>query len=329
MPSVTNSSVSPGNNGHAATTGGATASSVVTRPSPRISLRRREQITGLLSVAPALLLVAIVVWWPIFRSFRYSVTDWNGARANWVGLDNYRTILERGELWTPLKTNLIFFASIPGILLISLVVSVLLFEETPGWRFFRSVYYIPTILSTAIVGMLMRVMFSPRGAVNALLRDVGLGELSRNWLGTTATAFVVLIFIFYWQTLGQGVLIFLSGLASISTDVLDAARLDGANWWQRFSQVLVPLLMPVIGFFFIFNAVYCFVGLFSLIYTVTNGGPGFSTTPIDLLIYRKAFETGELGYASALAVMLFLIVLCLSVLQLRFFDRRGVDRLEA
>jgi len=298
---------------------------VFTRPQPKISLKRREQITGLLSILPAFLLVGIVVWWPIARSFRYSFTDWNGAKANWIGLDNYRNIFERGDFWTPLKTNFVFFLSIPGILLISLVVSVLLFEETPGWRFFRSVYYIPTILSTAIVGMLMRVMFSPRGAVNGLLKAAGFDGLSRNWLGTTSTAFVVLIFIFYWQTLGQGVLIFLSGLASISTDLIEAARLDGANWWQRLTQILIPLLMPTIGFFFIFNAVYCFVGLFALVYTVTNGGPGFSTTPIDLLIYRKAFESGDLGYASALSVMLFIIVLFISAVQLRFFDRRSTE----
>jgi len=100
-------------------------------------LRRREQLTGYVSILPAFALVIFVVWVPIARSFRYSLTDWNGAHANWVGLDNFRHILQRDELWTPLKVNLIFFASIPGILLISLVVSVLLFDETAGWRFFR------------------------------------------------------------------------------------------------------------------------------------------------------------------------------------------------
>jgi multiple sugar transport system permease protein len=306
-------------------TGAVQSAPVLTRPHPRISLRRREQITGLFSVLPAFVLVGVVVWWPISRSFRFSVTDWNGASAKWIGLDNFRNIIQRGELWTPLKTNLIFFTSIPGILLISLVVSVLLFDETPGWKFFRSVYYIPTILSTAIVGMLMKVMFAPRGVINGFLKNVGLEQLTRNWLGTTETAFVVLIFIFYWQTLGQGVLIFQYGLAGISTDLIEAARLDGANWWQRLTQILIPLLMPTIGFFFIFNAVYCFVGLFGLVYTVTNGGPGFSTTPIDLLIYRKAFESGDLGYASALSVLLFLIVLLISAIQLKFFDRRSVE----
>ena len=188
---------------HELNTGGQQSLPVFTRPQPRISLKRREQITGLLSILPAFLLVGIVVWWPIARSFRYSFTDWNGAKANWIGLDNYRNILERGDLWTPLKTNLVFFLSIPGILLISLVVSVLLFEGTPGWRFFRSVYYIPTILSTAIVGMLMRVMFSPRGAVNGLLNAAGLESLSRNWLGTTSTAFIVLIFIYFCRRVGR------------------------------------------------------------------------------------------------------------------------------
>lgn len=287
----------------------------------RVNLRRREQVIGFASVLPAFLIVGVIVWFPIVRTFAYSLTDWNGAHANWVGLDNYRTIFESGDLWEPLRTNLIFFFSIPGILIVSLVVSVLLFEQVRGWTFFRSVYYLPTILSTAVVGMLMKVMFSSRGAVNNLLSSVGLESLTRNWLGSTNTAFLVLISIFYWQTLGQGVLIFLAGLSAVPTDLIEAARLDGASWRQRLTQVLIPMLVPAISYFVIINAIYCFVGLFALVYTVTDGGPGYSTTSIDLLIYRTAFESGRLGYASAFSVILFLIVLVISGVQLRFFER--------
>ncbi len=291
----------------------------------RVNLRRREQLIGLASVLPAFLIVGVIVWFPIFRTFAYSLTDWNGAHAHWVGLDNFRNIFESGDLWEPLRTNLIFLFSIPGILIISLVVSVLLFEQVRGWTFFRSVYYLPTILSTAVVGMLMRVMVSPRGAVNDILSSIGLDSLTRNWLGETNTAFLVLISIFYWQTLGQGVLIFLAGLSAVPADLIEAAKLDGATWRQRLTQVLIPMLVPAISYFVIINAIYTFVGLFSLVYTVTEGGPGYSTTSLDLLIYRTAFEAGRLGYASAFSVILFLIVLVISGIQLRFFDRMTTD----
>ena len=135
----------------------------------------------------------------------------------------------------------------------------------------------------------------------------------------------MLISIFYWQTLGQGVLIFLAGLSAVPTDLIEAAKLDGATWRQRLTQVLIPMLVPAISYFVIINAIYTFVGLFSLVYTVTEGGPGYSTTSLDLLIYRTAFEGGRLGYASAFSVILFLIVLVISGIQLRFFERVTTD----
>jgi ABC-type sugar transport system permease subunit len=288
-------------------------------------LRRREAITGLASVAPALVLVAVVIWYPVAQTFQYSFTDWNGASSAWVGLENYSDILASSDFWTPLRNNAIFLLAIPGILILSLVVAVLLFERVPGWRFFRSVYYLPTILSAAVVGMLMRAMFNARGVVNSLLENVGLDSLSQNWLGSVQTAFVVLIFAFYWQTLGQGVLIFLAGLSSIPSDVIEAAQLDGASWWRRLWQIIVPLLIPTVAYFTVVNAIWAFVGVFALVYTVTEGGPGYGTTPLDLMIYRRAFEFGEMGYASAMSVLLFCLVLVISAIQLVVFDRLTTD----
>ncbi len=292
---------------------------------PRGTLRRREAFTGLASVAPAILLVAVVIWYPVAQTFRYSFTDWNGASSAWVGLENYSDILAGSDFWTPLRNNAIFLLAIPGILALSLIVAVLLFEQVPGWRFFRSVYYLPTILSAAVVGMLMRAMFNSRGVVNTLLERVGLESLSQNWLGSVQTAFVVLIFAFYWQTLGQGVLIFLAGLSSIPSDVIEAAQLDGASWWRRLWQIIVPLLIPTVAYFTVVNAIWAFVGVFALVYTVTEGGPGYGTTPLDLMIYRRAFEFGEMGYASAMSVLLFCLVLVISAIQLVVFDRLTTD----
>ena len=122
---------------------------------------------------PALLLVGVVIWYPVAQTFKYSFTDWNGASSTWVGIDNYADILRaRSDFWTPLRNTGIFHLAIPGILGLSLIVAVLLFEQVPGWRFFRSVYYLPTILSAAVVGMLMRAMFNSRGVVNSLLETV-------------------------------------------------------------------------------------------------------------------------------------------------------------
>lgn len=291
----------------------------------KLSLRRREQFFAYLSLVPAFLLVAAIIWYPVTQTIYHSFTDWNGAVSTWIGWENYQRIVSNGELWLLLRNNLIFVVSVPGILLLSLVVTVLLHEQVAGWKFFRSVYYLPTILSAAVVGTLMRIMFNSQGVTNRILGSLGLSSFQHDWLGQVSTAFLVLIFAFYWTTLGQGVLIFLAGLAAIPSELLDAARLDGAGWWNRLFKIIIPLLVPAIAYFVLTNVIWIFVGLFALVFTVTKGGPGYSTTPFDLMIYRKAFESGELGYASALSVILFCIVLAVSAVQLRVFDRLTTD----
>lgn len=298
--------------------------SAVPRPS-RLTLKQKEGLTAYLSLLPAVLLVALLVWYPLTTAIYHSFTLWDGENATWVGLKNYITIFTSGDLWLLLRNNLIFLLSIPGILLISLVVSVLLFDQIPGWRFFRSVYYIPTILSAVVIGYLMKTLFNAEGAVNALLKMVGLGSMAQSWFDAAPSAFFVLILAFYWQTLGQGVLIFLAGLSAISTELLEAARIDGANWWQRLFRILFPLLGPSISYFMITNIIYIFIGLFALVYSITRGGPGYETTPIDYMIYVKAFETGDLSYASALSVILLIVVSVICWVQIRALDMLGAD----
>src|SRR5262245_108178 len=244
---------------------------------PALSLGARANLIAYLSLLPAFALVAVLMWYPLAVALYHSFTDWDGLNSTWVGLGNYRAIVKTGDLRLLLRNNLIFLLSIPGILAISLVVTVLLYEGVAGSRFFRSVYYLPTILSTVVVGFLMKSLFWSQGLVNSLLATLGLGSGSRDWLGAADTAFMVLILAFYWQTLGQGVLIFLSALANISTDILDAAKLDGAGWGHRLVQIIVPLLGPAILYFSIVNVVWVFVGVFTLVYAVTEGGPAYQT----------------------------------------------------
>jgi ABC-type sugar transport system permease subunit len=295
------------------------------KPAPS-GRRRREAITAWLSLAPALLLAAALLWYPVTSTLRYSLTDWNGLSANWVGLENYTDTLASGEFFTLFRTNLVFLATIPPLMLLCLVVSVAIFDKVPGWRVFRSVYYLPTVLSAAVVGLLMTIFFSPEGAVNTALTKVGLESLTQDWFGQTGTAYVVLISAFYWQTLGQGVLIFLAGLSTIPAELIEAAKIDGAGWWRRLRSVLLPLLAPTVAYFLLTNVIYVLVDLFALVFVSTGGGPGRSTTPIDYMIYLKAFQQGQLGAASALAVLLLAIAFCCSWFQVRLLERVGEGR---
>ncbi|MBO0867304.1 MAG: sugar ABC transporter permease [Micromonosporaceae bacterium] len=282
--------------------------------------RRRDTLIGLLSVLPALVLVAALMWYPLVTTVYHGFTDWDGVVTKWVGLDNYRQLFGDGDIWQYLRTNLVFFLSIPVILVISLVVAVLLHEQTPGARFFRSVYYLPCMLSVAVVGLLMRSMFAPDGMANRSLSAVGLGGLATDWLAYTVTSFLVLILAFYWQTLGQGALIFLAGLSAMPSSVVEAAQVDGAGWWRRLFRIVLPMQTPAISYFLVTNTAYVFVGLFSLIFTVTRGGPGSTTVPLDYEIYLSAFQSGDLGYASAVSVVLLVLVSIIAWLQVRNFD---------
>ncbi|WP_139996600.1 MULTISPECIES: carbohydrate ABC transporter permease [Paenibacillus] len=282
---------------------------------------KQERWVGLFSLLPAFLLLAVFVGYPMFNTFFHSFTEWDGVTSTYVGWDNFKTILSNGDLPLMLRNNLIFLLSVPGILFISLTVSVLLHEEVPGWRLFRSVYYLPAILSSVVIGFLAKSMFTNKGIVNTLLENAGLGAFTTDWLNTVPTEFMILILCFYWQTLGQGTLIFLSGLSSISNELFDAAKIDGANWRQRLMYIVIPSLYPAIFYFTIVNVIYVFVGLFGLVYSITGGGPGYETTPIDYMIYIQAFRSGNMGYASALSVFLFFIVMFITWIQLKISKR--------
>jgi multiple sugar transport system permease protein len=282
---------------------------------------KQERWVGYLSLLPAFLLLAVLVGYPMLNTFYHSLTAWDGLNSRFIGLQNFKTIFNNGDLLLMLRNNLIFLLSVPGILLISLVVSVLLHEEVPGWRFFRSVYYVPTILSAVVIGFLVKTMFSGKGVVNSLLESVGLGHYVVSWLTYVPTEFMILILCFYWQTLGQGVLIFLSGLSSIPHEIFDSAKMDGTSWWQRLFYIVIPSLYPALFYFTVVNIIYVFVGLFGLVFSVTGGGPGYETTPIDYMIYLQAFKTGNMGYASALSVFLFVIVMFITWVQLKISNR--------
>ncbi len=290
-------------------------------PRRRRTLRRRSVILGWVTVAPALAVIGLLIWYPVVSTVQHSFTDWNGFSANWVGLENYIALFETGEFFELFRVNLVFLASIPILLVLCVAVSVVIHDRIPGWRLFRSVYYIPTVLSAAVVGLLASIMFSPRGAINEFLKGIGLGALAQDWFGQTGTALTVLILVFFWQSLGQGVLVFLAGLSTVPHEMIEAAQVDGAGWWRRLFSVILPMLSPTTAYFVLTNIVYVMVNLFALVFVTTGGGPGRSTTPVDYMIYLKAFQQGQLGAASALAVILLIIVFACSWFQLRLMDR--------
>jgi ABC-type sugar transport system permease subunit len=199
---------------------------------------------------------------------------------------------------------------------------VLLYEQIPGWRFYQSCYYLPQVTSALSIGYLFAILFGMDGPINSILKSIGLGNLAMNWLGSRWPALAVIMFCMVWINIGWQGMLFLGGMSQIPTEVYEAARLDGAGYWARLFKITLPMLVHTVEYSCIMSVIWCFTGLFSLIASITGGGPGFDTTTVDYLIYVKAFQgTSKFGYACALAVILMIIVVFFTVLQMKSTDR--------
>jgi multiple sugar transport system permease protein len=285
-------------------------------------LRRSQRRAGVLFVLPAIVLYALLLALPILQTFYYSLTRWNGIDATFIGLDNYERLFTDPTFWRVVTNNAILLAAIPFAIVIPLAVAFLLNEHVFGWRFFRSSYFLPTAISWVVIGIVAVRVFAQRGILNSLLATFGI-PIQTDMLASEFTAMLAVAITFIWSVFGTNTIIFITGMATLDRDVYEAARVDGAGGLATFRHITVPLLMRFIQFAFILTLITGFTALFSLIFVMTSGGPGFGTTTLEFYVYQTAFAQGEFGYAAAVGVVLFVVVFGISLVQLRLFRARG------
>lgn len=281
--------------------------------------RRTGTWAGYLFLLPACLLLLIFRVVPAASAVWHAFTKWDGrSPAVWVGLDNFTRLLGDKVFWAAVQNNLLIVLSVPLWLLVSLVLALLIHQETPGWRFFRSAYFLPAVLSPVIIGTLFTALLGYGGPVNSLLRLVGLEGVEAGFLGNPATALPTIITVILWGVFGHGVIVFLAGLSAVPDEIFEAARLDGARGWTLLWHIVIPSLRHVIEFWGVNLVVWSFTSLFAFIYVMTQGGPGYSTMLVSYQVYQQAFEAkGQMGYACAIGTALFLMVFGLVLLQIR------------
>lgn len=298
---------------------GAAAAASAGGPPRRTSggLRKRDRTVGLLAVLPALVVVVGFMAFPVGFALFISFTKTNGLRYEFRGLDNYIALLNDPVVHQVFLNNLKFLVSVPLVIFAALVVSVLLFERVRGWKFFRVIFFLPNVLSIAVIGIMFRNAFGYYGGVNQFLGLVGVEPVQFFTDGTLAISIIVLALV--WAGFGYQSLLLLAGLTSIPPSVYEAAALDGAGWWQRLWLITLPNIRRVLGFVFIINVLYTFSSLFGFVFVMTAGGPGYDTTTIDYLVYLRAFSSANLGSGAALAVILFLFIGILTLIQNRVF----------
>ena len=286
-------------------------------------LARRKQRQGILSVLPAMAIILLIQIYSIHIVVTRSFTNWDGLmKRDFIGVRNYVTLITQDKFWSLLGNNALFMLYIPITLFLGLIVALLLYQECAGWKFFRAVICLPQMLSFVVLGFLIKVFFAYSGPINGILNALGLRGLVKDWLSQPALARGVILLVLTWLNIGWQAMIFLGGLNAIDPTVLEAATVDGAGYWRRMFSIVIPMMARVIEYSIITSIINVFTGLFAIIFSITNGGPGYATTTIDYMIYLKAFVIGtDLGKACALALILLLIVAVITTVEMRISNK--------
>jgi ABC-type sugar transport system permease subunit len=284
---------------------------------------RQSRLIATLAVLPGFFIVIGFMAFPVLFALYISFTKTNGLTYEWRGLDNYFAIFVDPIVHQVFLNNFKFIISVPLVILIGLLSAILLFEGIKGWKFFRVIFFLPNVLSVAVIGLMFKNFFGFDGAVNQLLAVFG--EEPRQFFIDADYSIAIIILALVWSGFGFQSLLLLAGLTSISPAVFEAAALDGAGWWRRLWSITLPNIRRVLGFVFIINILFTFTGLFGFIFVMTAGGPGYETTTIDYLVYLRAFSSNNLGSGAALAVVLFLFIGLLTLFQNKVFKLQKED----
>jgi multiple sugar transport system permease protein len=286
-----------------------------------VSRAARRRLEFYLAIAPWLLGLVLFTGGPILASLYFSFTDWNVLTApRWVGLDNYVQLATVDPIfWTSLYNTAFYTVGhVPLTFLVALLAALLLNQPVPLIPFFRTVFYLPTVTAGVALSILWLWIFNPEfGLVNYVLGLVGIP--GPGWLSSKEWAKPALILMSAWG-FGESMVILLAGLQGVPVHLYEAARIDGANRLQEFRHVTLPMLSPVIFFVLIVSVISSFQ-VFTNVYVMTKGGPADATLMYVLQMYFKAFSDLKMGYTSAMAWILFAIILVFTLLQFRFARR--------
>jgi multiple sugar transport system permease protein len=281
----------------------------------------RSRLTPYLFIAPNLMLFTVFVFFPLLYAAYISVHQWSLIDTpEFVAAKNYTRLVSDGQFWQALKNTVIYsVATVPTSLFLGLMLAIGLNRNLVARSLLRSLYFLPVVVSSVATAVIAAWLFNDNyGIVNALLRKIGVGPIA--WLSTPQWALPSIIITTLWVRIGFCMVVYLAALQSISPSYYEAARMDGATRLQQFWFVTWPLLRPTTFLLLILNVIYSFQ-VFDLIYVMTGGGPGFSTTMVVQYIYQAAFASGEMGYASAMGMVLFVMILIFTLIQWRINRR--------
>ena len=295
-----------------------------TRSGPRLP---GKWLTIGLFLLPALVLYLVFVIIPIIQAAHFSLYKWNGLGPleDFIGLKNYQVALASDVFWQAVGNNvLIIVLSLLLQIPFSLGLAILLNRRFPGRAIFRLLFFVPYVLSEAITGIVFSLLLQPDALVDSGLSTVGLEGLIQDWLGNTDIVMITLFVIISWKYFGFHMILLLAGLQGIPKEIEEAALIDGAGRRQVFRYITLPLIGPTLRVS-IFLSVIGALQLFDIVWVMTGGGPLTASTTMAVNMFKTGFEKQQMGYGSALAVLLFLCALVVALLYQRFVLRRDID----
>lgn len=292
----------------------------VGRPSltrTRTSIRNKKiksALTISIFVAPALFVYLMYVVYPILSTLNYSMYDWDGVSTGiFIGIDNYIEMFNDPVFWTSLKNNTwVVLASVFVQIPLGLMMALLLFSPIKGKRFFNTVYFFPFLMSTVAIGMLWGLMYDPiNGLINQIVGLLGFENVA--WLSDANTAMFAVLLVIVWQFAPFYMVLFKAAIVGIPEELYEASKIDGANSLQNFIHITLPLLMPTI----VSSSILAIVGSlksFDMFFIMTGGGPNHGTEILGTYMYKHAFINYNMGYASAIAFVMFFIALIVTII---------------
>ncbi len=299
----------------------------VTRPTTLVRRRPRGQVSPVLFLLPAFGLYATFVLFPIVQGAYYSLFRWNGLEplTNFVGLDNYVRAFETSVFVQALVHNLLIIVlSLSLQIPLSLALAVFLDGRFPGRTLFRLVFFLPYVISEVIAAILFYLLLQPNGVVNAILGSIGLAGLQRDWFGDLGLVMFTLFVVITWKYFGFHMIILLAGLQGIPSDIEEAARIDGAGRWQVFRHITLPLLGPTLRVS-VFLSTIGSLQLFDIVWATTRGGPVHASETMATYMIDVGFVRQQMGFASAVSVILFGFSLVFALLYQRYVLRRDLE----
>jgi len=304
-----------------------TATEAGTAPPParrrRSKLRLRNTLIGWSFILPNFIGFGVLTLVPIVILFYMAFTNWNVfGKADFVGLANFTRLMGDGSFRTSVVNTLYYSVMhIPLTIVVSLGLALLLNNKLRGVAFFRTAAFFPYITSIVAIAVVWNLLFSPEyGPINEFLKFIGI-QNPPGWLTSPEWAMPAVVIVSTWRDMGYYMILFLAGLQTVPRELHEAARMDGANTWQRFTNVTLPSLRPTMFFVTVMLTINSFK-IFDLILVMTDGGPGQSTLVMSQFIYRKGFEESQFGYASAAAVVLFFMCIIVTIIQF-LWNKRG------